>query len=42
MTVLTEQAKLAPQTLFSRVLVGVSSEESSEAARQGPRSPRAS
>ncbi len=36
MTVLTERAKLAPQTLFSRVLVGVdSSEESREAARQG-------
>jgi hypothetical protein len=36
MTVLTEQANLALQTLFGRVLVGVdSSEESSEAAWQG-------
>ena len=35
MTVLIEQTKLEPQTLFSRVLVGVdSSEESREAARQ--------
>ncbi len=35
MSVLTEQAKVAPQTVFSRVLVGVdSSEESGEAARQ--------
>jgi len=36
MSMLIEQTKLAPQTLFSRVLVGVdSSEESREAARQG-------
>jgi nucleotide-binding universal stress UspA family protein len=35
MTVLTEQAEPAQQTLFSRILVGIdSSEESSEAARQ--------
>ncbi len=36
MTVLIEQTRLAPRTLFSRVLVGIdSSEESREAARQG-------
>ncbi len=36
MSVLTEQAELAPRTLFARVLVGIdSSEESREAARQG-------
>ena len=36
MSTLVQQAKLEPQTVFSRVLVGVdSSEESREAARQG-------